>query len=436
MAITKLGHINKNKKGPAYGHLKNSIEYILNDKKTEDGTWIGSNCGTTSHEIYETMIETKKEYGKEWGRLGYHYVLSFSPGECDEKTAYQIGREFCEELLKDYDYVFAVHNDRHHMHVHIIFNSVNRYDGYKYRYENGDWEKKIQPVTDMLCNRYHLSTLKYDPKGEHKNVNHAEYMAEKEGRFCWKDVIRMDIDQAIEEAKAIHDNNPSEDLEVNFFRILHSRGYYTRKGHSDRLDQDYVTYKGPGMNKGRRDYNLGLDYEYDSIVKRLKDVYDKPVIRRMPSAEDLHFISLRPGNRYQIRMLSRIRQAVNPFDYELLSKEQARVRRDMVKIDRLREECDYIFSNDISSEDEIKKRLAEVKKLLRDEKMAAKDAAADITESSFHKENIDSLMKEKRILMRIIRESDVINDIREVPVIDKNKQKNISGRTPDRKEIK
>ena len=70
MAITKLGHINKNKKGPAYGHLKNSIEYILNDKKTEDGTWIGSNCGTTSQESYEAMIETKKEYGKEWGRRG------------------------------------------------------------------------------------------------------------------------------------------------------------------------------------------------------------------------------------------------------------------------------------------------------------------------------------------------------------------------------
>lgn len=36
------------------------------------------------------------------------------------------------------------------MHCHIVFNSVGRYDGAKYRYVNGDWEKNIQPVTDEI----------------------------------------------------------------------------------------------------------------------------------------------------------------------------------------------------------------------------------------------------------------------------------------------
>ena len=96
---------------------------------------MGGNAGYDSGEILKTFLDTKELFGKKNGRQGYHFVISFAPGEVTADEAYQITREFCEKYLGDsYDHVFAVHTDKKHMHAHIIFNSVNRIDGYKYRY--------------------------------------------------------------------------------------------------------------------------------------------------------------------------------------------------------------------------------------------------------------------------------------------------------------
>ena len=84
MAVTVLGNIKESKHGKASQHLSNSIKYVLNPDKTEDCLWMGSNCGTNAAEIYDAMMNTKKEFQKLQGRQGYHFVISFRPGECDE----------------------------------------------------------------------------------------------------------------------------------------------------------------------------------------------------------------------------------------------------------------------------------------------------------------------------------------------------------------
>ena len=56
-------------------------------------------------------METKNVFQKKWGRQGYHFVISFPPGETDEKTCFSIGKEFCENYFGDrYEYVMAVTN--------------------------------------------------------------------------------------------------------------------------------------------------------------------------------------------------------------------------------------------------------------------------------------------------------------------------------------
>jgi len=160
MAITKLAHLKESKTGPVHRHLKHALAYILNPEKTGGGLWTGGSVPADPSEALRVMLDTKNEFGKTSGRQGYHFVISFSPGECDEKTAYLLGREFCERCFgSEYQYVFAVHNDQAHMHCHIVFNSVSCIDGRKYRYEAGDWEKYIQPITDDLCRKYGLAEL-------------------------------------------------------------------------------------------------------------------------------------------------------------------------------------------------------------------------------------------------------------------------------------
>ena len=77
MATTILRNMKEAKNRKPSAHLHNAIDYIMNPEKTENGMWIGSNCGITSQEIYDAMMTTKNEFNKTWGRQGYHFVISF-----------------------------------------------------------------------------------------------------------------------------------------------------------------------------------------------------------------------------------------------------------------------------------------------------------------------------------------------------------------------
>lgn len=248
MAITKLMNIKQGKMGGGK-HLSNSIRYIMNPKKTEDGKWIGGNAGVTSDEVYQMMMDTKMDWDKLEGRQGYHFVISFKPGEATEEIAYQVLKEFCEEYLGDnYDYVFSIHNDHDHMHGHIVFNSVNRISGYKYRYENGDWEKKIQPITDKICERHGLPPLEFDPENRN-GKSYAQWEAEKNGKPNWKKIIRADIDYII----SISSN------ETEFLRNMEKIGYHVRKGNSEKHGI-YYAFRASEQKRAWRSYKLGNNY--------------------------------------------------------------------------------------------------------------------------------------------------------------------------------
>ena len=231
-------HIKQGKRGGGR-HLYNSIRYVLNKKKTRDGLLVGGNAGTEPEDVHRVMMDTKADWDKPDGRQGYHFVLSFKPGETDEQTAYDVVREFCEEYLGDnYEYVFSIHNDHDHLHGHIVFNSVNRVDGYKYRYEKGDWEKYIQPITDRICIRHGLQPLQFENE---KKVgrSYAEWKAEKGGKPSWKKIIRADIDYAIGNAKS----------EEQFLQMMKSAGYTVKKGTSS-IHGTYYTFCAPGQSRG------------------------------------------------------------------------------------------------------------------------------------------------------------------------------------------
>lgn len=318
-----------------------------------------------------------------------------------------MGKEFCNTLLREYDYCFAVHNDHDHMHVHVVFNSVNRISGYKYRYVDGDWEKLIQPVTDRLCEKYGLSWLEYDKEKERIGKSYSEHMADKNSKPTGISIIRQDIDYAISQADDITD----------FYRIMEEMGYKLRKGYSKRLDREYVAYHAPGMSRARRDYKLGEGYTISDIRKRLIDkAYDKDVRRIVDATRteestarvfpdyDLDAIRFDRDRILQIAMLFRIGQAYGYLGLKLYPQEQHRVRRDLLQIDRYREEANYLLDNDIRTPEDISNRLSEVRKKLRTaKKKLSKD---DI--------RLQLLMKERRILMRLTKDVEETLNVRQI----------------------
>lgn len=337
MAITKLMHIKERKQGNPSAGLYACIRYILNEEKTEHQIWVGGNCGTEAQEIYETMMDTKRDFEKLDGRQGYHFVLSFTKGEGSEGQVYQITKEFCEAYLGDaYDYVFAVHNDKEHLHAHICFNSVSRLTGYKYRYVKGDWEKQIQPMADQICEKHGLMKLQFQE--ERTGKQYGEYLAEKEGRMTWKKIIQMDIDYAISRSGTMEE----------FVDRLKQEGYQIRYGTWKKMET-YLTFYAPGAKHGRRDRSLGTGYRYAEIKKRIqlqeKHRQMPPIVKTVKKGK----LCSRLQSRYQIRKVKKLYRIryfhyLNPY-----AVNQNTVRKQLLHINFLSAEVGVILKYGIRS---------------------------------------------------------------------------------------
>lgn len=261
MAITKLLRIKECKGRKKSAHLKNTIAYVCREDKTEGGLWIGGNAGLHPERIYQTILKNKESWGKEGGTQAFHYVLSFPP-DCgvDEATAFQITEEFCTALLGgNYLHLFAVHNDKAHLHTHVIFDSVSNVDGYKFHSPRGDWQKRIQPITDKLCATYRLPTLSYEPGGDRAGRDYGTWRTDqKQGvkrKYTNFDIIRDDIDEAI-------DKSESYEAFLSYLRADHYK--ISRDG-------TYLSLQRYGNSSTVRTGRLGRGYSKTEIIARLSD---------------------------------------------------------------------------------------------------------------------------------------------------------------------
>lgn len=375
MAITKLMHM---KEAPAvpHRHLANAVKYILDEKnneaKTCDGLYVGGNAGYDSEDIIKTFLDTKELYGKLHGRQGYHFVISFEPGETDADEAYTITKEFAKKYLgENYDYVFATHTDKNHIHSHLIFNSVSRTDGYKYRYENGDWERYIQPVTDEICMEHGLKPLKFE-ENKKKGLSYAEWNEKKNGRMNWTHVIRADIDLALKHSDTLPE----------FMEHMKMAGYSVRAGKSKKKNATYFTYTytdDAGKKHRRRSYNMPSGYSPEDIAKRIKQksgsrMYEE-IAENLEKKEKLASIDEIYKNTGTYR---RLYQAVSFYRLPNPYAVTKGVRRDIMAIDRLLDECAYIKKNSLKTMNNIQdreSRLEEMINSLKREKWNKKDAS-------------------------------------------------------------
>lgn len=254
MAISKILHM-KDCGGHFHGkHLKSSLEYILKSEKTQEGRLVGAiNCQVDT--AFEQMKETKRLFGKIDKRQGYHLILSFKEDEIDPDTAFEITEKFVREYLgKEYEAVFAVHDNTYHIHSHIVFNSVSFVSGKKYRYEKGDWARDIQPITNRLCKEYGLSIIDIEEgKGERANENYKDWSEYREGHFVWSDMIKRDLDSCIIQANSFDD----------FLELLKEKDYEIKQG-------KHLAVKPPGITRFKRCKTLGDNYSEEQIKERIR----------------------------------------------------------------------------------------------------------------------------------------------------------------------
>ena len=151
MAINKA----VSKPAKSHGGMRNTIEYVLRDDKVREGYLdvIGpyDEQDITSDKVYKAWIQEKKDWDKDSGRMCAHNIISFHKDEqITPAEVLEIGKIFAEKFFPDHQSVLGVHQDKNHLHCHIVTNSVSFMDGRKLHQSKKDLEQQ-KIFTNDLC---------------------------------------------------------------------------------------------------------------------------------------------------------------------------------------------------------------------------------------------------------------------------------------------
>ncbi len=115
-------------------HLGETINYITNFEKTEQGTLISSYmCSSDWMYAKRDFLDVRSLAMKRGNNYAFYIIQSFSPNDnITPSQALEIGKEFMKRAISNYQYIIVAHNDRKYIHNHIIFNSVDLIKHRKY----------------------------------------------------------------------------------------------------------------------------------------------------------------------------------------------------------------------------------------------------------------------------------------------------------------
>jgi hypothetical protein len=176
--------------------VKNIINYVLSKEKTNERIISGKDCSPSN--ATEEMNATKNLYEKTQGITYHHIIQSLKPGEVTPEKAHQIGTELAEKQFKNHEVLIATHEDKEHIHNHLIINSVSFKDGHKLITDKTSLGE-IKLENDRICLREHLSVIE-KPYAKNR-YSMAEYRLAEKGLPIWKEQLRSAIDEAKQHSK-------------------------------------------------------------------------------------------------------------------------------------------------------------------------------------------------------------------------------------------
>ena len=169
--------INKtiNKRTNTHGAMRNCIEYVLRQDKTNE--LFTCVTGPYCHDeinydlVYRTFLEEKKVWDKDSGRMYAHNIISWHKDEqITPEQALEFGKEFAENWFSGFQTLVAVHKDKDHIHCHLVTNSVSYEDGRKLHNTKKDLERMKQ-LTNQMCRERGLTVAE---KGKHFDGSQIE----------------------------------------------------------------------------------------------------------------------------------------------------------------------------------------------------------------------------------------------------------------------
>ena len=274
--------INKtiNKRTNTHGAMRNCIEYVLRQDKTNE--LFTCVTGPYCHDeinydlVYRTFLEEKKVWDKDSGRMYAHNIISWHKDEqITPEQALEFGKEFAENLFSGFQTLVAVHKDKDHIHCHLVTNSVSYEDGRKLHNTKKNLERMKQ-LTNQMCRERGLSVAE---KGKHfdgSQIEKGEVIAwskDKYNLFCQQVKDSFVADCAMAVLKAL-ENCISKEKFIEKMKQFGWNVNWTEK-------RKHITFQNQ-EGKKVRDSNLfktfhldiskeGLENEFNGNRKKARD---------------------------------------------------------------------------------------------------------------------------------------------------------------------
>lgn len=252
MATTRLMPMHRTRDHSVASAVTKSIAYVVNPKKTQDGTLVmtfGCDCKTAPVEMMLVKREYEIRNGSERTKANnvilYQIRQAFKPGEIAPEEAQKIGYELAMRFTKGrHQFVVATHVDQRHIHNHILFNSTTDDGTRKFKNFLGS-SIAVRHISDRICLAHGVSIVE-NPSREH--MHYGKWLGDRKP-LTWQDKLRTAIDAALRGKPASFDA---------FLTEMRRAGYEIREG-------KHIAFRAEGQTRFTRLRSLGEDYSEPSI---------------------------------------------------------------------------------------------------------------------------------------------------------------------------
>ena len=273
------------------GHMILRDEYYLD----------GLNCDPFSFASECQELNSYYHKNKNFNEIkSHHYIISFDPKDRDEcgltgERAQQLGLTFAKKNFPGHQALVCTHTDGHNesgnIHVHIVINSLRKYDIPKEPYMEFDCESKAgykhhlstaylahlkQDVMDM-CQKEGLHQVDLLSPAERK-ITEKEYWAQRQGQEKLNKLNQKMLKDGITPKEtryqtekqflrdAIDDVASTAKSPEEFAKILDEKYHIIFK-----ISRNRYSYLHPGRKKYITGRNLGTRYEEDFLLQAFKE---------------------------------------------------------------------------------------------------------------------------------------------------------------------
>ena len=287
------------------GHMILRDEYYLD----------GLNCDPFTFASECQELNSYYHKNKNFNEIkSHHYIISFDPKDREEcgltgERAQQLGLTFAKKNFPGHQALVCTHTDGHNesgnIHVHIVINSLRKYDvpqelymefdceskaGYKHHLSTAYLAHLKQDVMDM-CQKEGLHQVDLLSPAERK-ITEKEYWAQRRGQETLDKLNQKMLEEGITPKEtryqtekqflrdAIDDAASTAKSPEEFAQILDKKYHIIFK-----ISRNRYSYLHPGRKKYITGRNLGTRYEEDFLLQTFKENAKSLSDRKMKTEE-------------------------------------------------------------------------------------------------------------------------------------------------------